>query len=301
MPWAGLRRCRRAAAAFATAAALGGSAARAEMPVDSACFVTGDGVRLCYATDLTADATLPLLVFIPGWTMPAAVWEKQLAFFAGKYPLLAFDPRGQGASAAPGFGYALERRAQDIAELLDRFPGRQAVLIGWSLAVLEALAYVSQRGDERLAGLVLVDNGIGEGPEPPRTAENPFFEALRTRREEALRDFAAAIFRTPTDEALREKIHASALKLDVEDSIALFPRDLPRSYWRAAVYRCAKPVLYLVTPRWREQAQALARHHPRATTRVFEEAGHALFWDEAERFNQELLAFLTGLRGDAVR
>lgn len=269
--------------------------------MDPACFVTGDGARLCYATDLTADPTLPLLVFIPGWTMPAAVWEKQLAFFAGKYPLLAFDPRGQGESAAPGFGYALARRVQDLAELLDRFPGRKVVLIGWSLAVLETLAYVAERGDARLAGLVLVDNSIGEGPEPPRPLQNPFFEELRTRREAALRDFAAAMFHTPVDEALREKILASALKLGVEDSIALFPSDLPRSYWRAAVHRCAKPVLYLVTPRWREQAEALLEKHPQATARVFEAAGHALFWDEAERFNQALLAFLAGLRGDAVR
>ena len=88
------------------------------------CFDTSDQVRLCYSEQLLTDTSTPLLVFIPGWTMPASLWEKQLAYFSGKYSLVAFDPRGQGASAAPNFGYTLERRVQDIKELLDRFPDR---------------------------------------------------------------------------------------------------------------------------------------------------------------------------------
>ena len=38
--------------------------------------------------------------------------------------------------------------------------------MGWSLGVLDSLAYVSAHGDDRLAGLVLVDNSVGEEPAP---------------------------------------------------------------------------------------------------------------------------------------
>ena len=43
---------------------------------------------------------------------------------------------------------------------------RPVLLVGWSLGVLDALAYVHTHGDAALAGLVLVDNSVGEEPAP---------------------------------------------------------------------------------------------------------------------------------------
>lgn len=269
-------------------------------PLNTVCFDTSDAVRLCYAEHLSGDASAPILVFIPGWTMPASLWEKQLAYFSGKYPVVAFDPRGQGASAAPDFGYTLERRVQDIKELLDRFPDRSFILVGWSLAVFEALAYVREYGESRLRGLVLVDSSIGEGPEvPARTGENPFFEELRTNREETLRKFVAAIFQQDPGTQVQDRVLASALKTDVEDSIRLLSYPRPRTYWKETIDAIALPILYLITPRWSDQANELTRRHPQATAHIFEHAGHALFWDEADQFNQALHDFIERL-GDAV-
>jgi len=278
--------------------------ANAETPANTlhtACFDTSDAVRLCYVERLLGDASAPILVFIPGWTMPAALWEKQLAYFSGKYSVVAFDPRGQGASAAPDFGYTLERRTQDIKELLDRFPERPVILVGWSLAVFESLAYVREYGAGRLRGLVLVDNSIGEGPETPaRTGENPFFEELRTNRAETLRKFVAAIFREDPGVQLQDRVLASALKMDVEDSIRLLSYPRPRTYWKETLYTIALPILYLVTPRWTEQATELTHRHPQATSQIFEHAGHALFWDEADPFNRALHDFIERLGYAAV-
>ncbi len=260
------------------------------------CFDTSDQVRLCYAEQLLADISTPLLVFIPGWTMPASLWEKQLDYFSGKYSLVAFDPRGQGASAAPNFGYTLERRVQDIKELLDRFPDRSFILVGWSLAVLESLAYIEQFGENRLSGLVLVDNSIGEGPDGlARTGENPFFEELRTDRKETMRKFGKAMFRTDPGAKVQDRILASALKTDVEDSIRLLSYPRPRAYWKEIIYGVSKPILYLVTPKLGDQAKNLTQKHPRATAKVFEHSGHALFWDEADQFNWTLHDFIKRL------
>ena len=273
-------------------------------PLNTVCFDSSDQVRLCYSAALLSDASKPLLVFIPGWTMPASIWEKQLAYFSGKYSIVAFDPRGQGASAVPDCGYTLERRVQDIQELLERFPDRSFVLVAWSLAVFESLAYVRQYGESRLMGLVLVDNSIGEGPDEPvgpvPTGENPFFAELRTQREETLRDFVAAIFQTAPDRQLQEQILTSALKMPVEDSIRLLSYPRPRAYWRETLHQVSKPVLYLVTPKWSDQAKALTQKHPQATAQIFEHAGHALFWDEADQFNLALDEFINSL-GQADR
>jgi microsomal epoxide hydrolase len=262
----------------------------------SACFDTSDSVRLCYTEQREGDASTPMLVFIPGWTMPASIWEKQLAYFSGKYASVAFDPRGQGDSAVPNFGYTLDRRVADIKELLDRFPGRSIVLVGWSLAVLESLAYVGQYGDNRLSGLVLVDNSIGEGPDgPAASGENPFFEQLRSNRRQTLRKFVAAIFQTDPGAEVQDRVLASALKMSVEDSIRLLSYARPRAYWRAVVAGTTLPILYLVTPRWSDQARALTQKRPRATALIFHHAQHALFWDEADRFNCALEDFVEQL------
>ena len=261
------------------------------------CFDTSDGVRLCYTARLLPDTPAPLLVFVPGWTMPAAIWQRQLDHFANRRSVLAFDPRGQGESAAPDQGYTLDRRILDIKELLDRFPERRIVLVGWSLAVYETLAYATTHGSNRLSGLVLVDNSIGAGtdPSPPSSGENPFFTELRTAREETLRRFAVAIFRDPPDENMHETIVASALKTAVEDSIRLLSYGRPRTEWRDIAFAFPHPLLYLTTPRWRGQAEELVRENPRAAAHVFDNAGHALFWDEAERFNRLIETFLAEL------
>lgn len=296
MSWTAIARIAGIAAASALLlTACAGVAPRTEA-VQTACFDSSDGVRLCYRGHLLDDPAKPLLVFIPGWTMPASLWERQLAHFAGRYSVVAFDPRGQGESAAPDSGYTLDRRTQDIHELLDRFPGRPVVLVGWSLAVLESLAYVDRYGEGRLSGLVLVDNSIGEGPAGPEpTGENPFFAELRADREDAVRKFAAAIFRNDPGAAVRERVVASALKTRVEDSIRLLSYGKPRTYWKENIYRVTRPILYLVTPRYGDQAQALAHKHPDAATRIFADARHALFWDEADAFNLVLDEFMQRL------
>jgi non-heme chloroperoxidase len=275
--------------------------AESQEPLNTVCFDTSDAVRLCYVERLSGDASAPILVFIPGWTMPASLWEKQLSCFSGKYPLVAFDPRGQGASAAPDFGYTLERRVQDIKELLDRFPERSFILVGWSLAVFESLEFVREYGENRLKGLVLVDNSIGEGPDASaRTGKNPFFEELRTNRAETLRKFVAAIFRKDPGTEVQGRVLASALKMDVEDSIRLLSYPRPRTYWKESLYTIALPILYLVTPRWGEQAKELTRRHPQATAQIFEDSGHALFWDEADPFNRAIHDFIERLGYAAV-
>ena len=91
-------------------------AADAAVTVHDRWFRSSDGVRLHYLE--AGPATARTIVFIPGWTMPAWIWTPQIEAFARRYHVIAFDPRGQGQSAAPEFGYTPARRADDIADLL---------------------------------------------------------------------------------------------------------------------------------------------------------------------------------------
>lgn len=250
-------------------------------------FRTSDGVRLHY---LLAGSG-PTLALVPGWCMPAWIFEAQLAALSRDFRVAVLDPRGQGRSEVPRAGYEPVRRGRDVTEFVAELGAPRLVLGGWSLGVLDVLSSVNAAGDARLAGLLLVDNSVGEGPPPPPRA-GTFFRNLRTRRAETVRGFVAAMFRTPRDPAWLEALARDAQRMPVEDSIRLLSYPRPREFWRDTLRATPRPVLYAVRPNFRTQAEELVRHHAAAEADIYESAGHALFVDEAARFNAAAERFL---------
>ena len=258
-------------------------------PARDRTFQTSDGVRLHYieAGPLAAHT----LVLVPGWTMPAWIWSPQIRAFAASYHVVALDPRGQGDSEVALSGYEPNRRGQDIAELIARLGPAPVLLVGWSLGVLDVLAYVHSHGDQRIAGLVLVDNSIGEEPAPVPSRIRPH-TGPPLPPEIMMRRFVRGMFRKPQDPNYLDVLTSVALRTPDYARSALLAYPMPRSYWREAVYSTAKPVFYAVRPLWAAQAENLARRHPAAEIAVFADAGHALFVDDAARFNALLLNFI---------
>lgn len=271
--------------------------ARADSGARDRYFKTSDGVRLHYLEAGRGET----IVFVPGWTMPAEIWEAQIRYFSENFRAVAFDPRAQGRSEIAADGYTVERRAQDIKELLDALGAKPVVLVAWSLGVLESLAYVARHGDARLAALVLVDNSIGE--EPPPVTDPTFLPRLRRERAATVTRFVRGMFRQPRPDGYYQRLIALALRTPHQASIKLLSYPYSRQYWKEIVYRVERPLMYVVNPRFKEQALNLKRNKPDAEIEVFEQAGHALFVDEPERFNRLLADFIrdkTGAPADAA-
>jgi microsomal epoxide hydrolase len=74
--------------------------------------------------------------------------------------------------------------------------------------------------------------------------------------------------------------------------VSLLKIPYPRTFWRATVYETRKPLFFAVTDSLKGQADSLQRNRQDTSTEVFAGAGHALFVDQAERFNASLDAFL---------
>jgi non-heme chloroperoxidase len=278
-----------AAAVLAIVALASLSKAAAQEAVQDRYFITSDGVRLHYLE--AGPATGHTIVFVPGWTMPAWIWQPQLRAFAPRYHVVAFDPRGQGDSDAPSRGYEPVRRSQDIAELVANLAPMPALLVGWSLGVLDTLAYVRAHGDLMVAGLVLVDNSVGEEPPPPPRSRRPgpvMPHAIAMHR------FVTGMFLRRPSDAYLDRLTEATLHTPEAASRALLAYPMPRTYWRDAIYSTEKPVLYVVRPGWlAEQAANLAHNRPGTQIAVFQGAGHALFVDDAARFNALLAGFMT--------
>jgi microsomal epoxide hydrolase len=265
-------------------------AAESGSAAQSRYFVTSDGVRLHYLE--AGPSGGHTIVFVPGWTMPAWIWEPQIEAFARGYHVVAFDPRGQGDSDAPSSGYEPGRRGQDIAELVANLEPVPALLVGWSLGVLDTLAFLRSHGDLKVAGLVLVDNSVGEEPPPPPAPRHHVAPVLP--HVVAMHRFVTGMFRRRQSDAYLDRLTEATLRTPERASRALLAYPVPRTYWRDALYATDKPVLYVVRPGWlSEQAANLARNRPGTQVAVFSDAGHALFVDDAARFNALLAGFLT--------
>ena len=257
---------------------------------------TSDGVRLnlleCKPSTRGEAGRLPdpTVVLLPGWCMPASIWNAQLIALGDRWYTLAIDPRGQGESEIPPGGYTADRRADDLHDVL---LGRErVVLVAWSLGVLEALHYVHRHGSDRLLALALVDNSIGEPP-PPKPSN--FIEELRRARSSTVERFVRSMFAHPIAESQVSHLRECALRMPLESSIALLSYPLPREHWRSVVHAFDRPLAYLITPRYREQAEHLVQARPASRVEVFEQAGHALFVDESTRFNGFLASWIDTL------
>lgn len=266
--------------------------------IRSTSFVTSDGVRLralesCPAGVTPSSSRAPVIAFVTGWSMPASVWRDQLQALATRYCVAALDPRGQGESEVPAGGYDIGRRAEDVRDFLARYP--RVLLVGWSLGALECLEHVGRHGVGRIEGLVLVDSSVGEDPPPPPGAN--FIEALKKDRRAALEEFVRESFRLPRPDTEIEALVKAAQRMPLEASLSLFPSALPREHWRKLARAFPRPLLYVVTPLFAEQAKSLQQNRPQTRIEVFEEAGHALFVDEPAKFNSLLADFAAGIAG----
>lgn len=248
-------------------------------------FETSDHVRLHY---IEAGRGRPIIL-VPGWTMPAWIWQRQIDDLARSWRVIALDPRGQGDSAIPATGYEPHRRGADIAELVGRLGPEKPLVIAWSLGVLDTLAYIHDSGDGAIAGMVLVDNSIGEDPPPVATPPRP---GPKPTREVAMRSFVTSMFAHKQPQPWLDRLTATALRTPAPAAAALLAYPVPRTFWKEAVYATAKPVLYIVRPKFEGQAANLAAHHPAAETHVVKALGHALFVDDASGFNAMVRGFI---------
>lgn len=257
--------------------------------IKSESFVTSDGARLHVLEACPPGAARsPVIAFVPGWSMPAEIWRAQLSALGARHCVAALDPRGQGESEVPAGGYNIERRAQDLGEFIARYP--RVVLVGWSLGALEALECVNRHGHTSVDALVLVDSSVGEEPQPP--SAGGFIESLKTDRRAAMEEFVRDTFRSPREDEEIAALTQAALRMPLEASLSLFPRERPRQHWRDIARSFPKPLLYVVTKEFAEQAHNLAKNRPGTRIEVFEEAGHALFADEPARFNELIERFV---------
>jgi non-heme chloroperoxidase len=256
-------------------------------------FKTTDGMRLHYIE----AGRGPGLLFEPGWTMPAWIWDAQLRHFAGHYHVVALDPRSQGDSDKRSGGNYPERRAQDIDELIKHLNLSPVVLVGWSLGVNELLTYAEQFGGSHVRAYVLVDGFVSDKQDPKFiSVVRGLYQQMQTDRRDFTEKFVRSMYKKPQPEDYIARVVAASMKMPTDTAVAVSVSTITRMDWRPAIARVDRPVLITCETATEGPAVDLIKSMvPSARVELFDNAGHALFVDDSARFNAVLEDFLQHL------
>lgn len=246
------------------------------------------------------------LVFVHGWAMSGAVWQKQLEHFAGSRRVFAVDLPGHGLSAPLEGPLTIRRCGEKLARFLDEERLEGAALIGWSLGA-QVACHAALLNPARVAKLALV-SGTPCFTAPskddrwgvPAAKSKWFARQMRAGFENVLRGFILTFFASgeavsPEEEtAIKNFFFAHAP--DRASALGLLD-DLHASDIREELRRIAVPSLIVhgrddrivpleVTGVW---SGLLAS---RANIVLMPGCGHAPFLTRPELFNRVLETFL---------
>ena len=260
---------------------------------------TQDGIRIHYLE--SGDLASPrALVLIPGWRLPAYLWNEQLEKFSRSMRVLAIDPRSEGESTETPDGNTPEFRARDLHDVLGQLKISEYVLVGWSQGVQDLAAYIQQFGMDSIAGVVIVDSPIYAGPAEIELHQKSS-EATLSRMtldvvypRESMEAMVHSFFLQPHPDLNMEKIVNSTLQTPTATAIAMLMSDYFGVDRRPALAKINKPTLVITpaaSPNF-EAEKAMAATIRGAQFLVVQGSGHAVMIDQQEKFDDALEAFL---------
>jgi non-heme chloroperoxidase len=245
---------------------------------------------------LSAAHQFPSILFVPGWTMPLWIWQSQIDYFSHDYRVVAMDPRSQGQSSQTNDGLYPAARARDIKAVVDQLHLAPVVIVAWSMAVVETMAYVEQFGTGDFAGLILVDNDAGG--RAPADADQDFglLKGVLEDRQKAADGFIRTLnFKKPHPEDYIDKVEKASLQVPTNSAVALLVGYFVADY-RPVLPKIDKPVVICAAKSgYMSTIVAMQKNIPSSKLEIFEGDGHALFVDDPDKFNALVEDFLLNL------
>ena len=264
-------------------------------------FETSDGVLLEFAE--TGDPTGRAVVLIAGFKAAATSWMYQVpALEKAGYRVIAFDPRGHGASEKPMHGANMRRQGTDLHELLLHLELRDVALVGGAMGASTVWSSVSQFGTDGISGIVSVDQTprmLNDDDWPhgfygydESNAETAFEDGIPDTRRHAV--WRKGVVRT---RRLVKAMAGGDRHLSTPELLVL--QDHASSDWRETIAGTEVPVLFVAGSEsefWpSSHAEAAASLAPQGSSVVLDKDGHAANIEQPAAFNAVLLEFLARL------
>jgi non-heme chloroperoxidase len=263
---------------------------------------TTSGMRIHYLQTGEAKSTRAL-VLIPGWRLPASLWNGQLKTFASMTRVTAVDPRSQGASTRTSDGNTPETRARDLHDVLANLGVSRSVLVGWSQGAQDVAAYLQQFGTDSVAGVVLVDSPVSAGPgeidvhrEFAKTVLSGI-SVYASHPHEYSEGMVRSLFKKPHPDLDLQKLVNSTLQTPTDVGVAMLVADIFGADRRPALAKLSIPALVIASadsPLLDAQKE-MASTIPGSKFVTIAGTGHAVFVDDPATFNDALRTFVQSL------
>jgi non-heme chloroperoxidase len=264
--------------------------------------VLANGVRLDYVEQGDPGGTP--VVFLHGVTDSWHSFARVLPLLPPDIHAFAISQRGHGDSSRPASGYHLADMADDVAAFLDVVQLPRAIIVGHSMGASVAQRFAIDHSD-RTSALVLVGAFA--------TYQEPEFEAFVRTSILPLTD--------PIDAGFARKWQLSTLAREMDpahlDTVVAETLKVPAFVWHAAFSGfletgdCTSELASVTAPtlliRGGRDTYASAAAQARllqvirhAQLITCEQHGHAVHWEDPERFVHDLVPFLTSSHVSAV-
>jgi pimeloyl-ACP methyl ester carboxylesterase len=257
-------------------------------------------VRLPYA-EQGDPAGLPVIL-LHGVTDSWRSFEPVLPHLPASIRALALTQRGHGDAERPATGYRTRDFSEDVAAFAEALGLGPAVVVGHSMGATNAQRFAIDHPG-RTRGLVLAASFAAYRGNP---AVEEFWETGVSGLEDPI---APRFVREFQESTLAQPVPPVFLDTVVRESMKV-----PARVWRAvfegfreddvagALGRIRVPALIVWGARdalcSRRDQEALQAAIVGSRLVVYEDAGHAVHWEEPERFARDLVAFARGLAGN---
>ena len=276
--------------------------------------VTGHGgTRLSVPEFGTADG--PPILLIHGWSQCHLSWLRQFTGpLADGFRLIAPDLRGHGQSEKPAEPEAYNTSAPwagDIAAIVGQLGLNRPLLVGWSMGGKVLMDYLRVHGDAAISGAAYVGTAATSGKHQPASAAaqrsgDPavaaldMYEADLDANLRATAAFVAACTaQPPAPEVLAWMVGFNMLCPPHVRAAARLRHD----DYKPDLGRTSCPSLIIAGAREQIMPMALTDELsgalPQAETLIYDQSGHAPFWEEHDRFNADLARFAAHCHGSA--
>jgi pimeloyl-ACP methyl ester carboxylesterase len=241
------------------------------------------------------DATGVPVVLLHGVTDSWRSFEPVLPHLPDDVRAIAVTLRGHGDAPKPEAGYQIEDLAGDVIALMDELALGQAIVVGHSMGTMVAENIAVER-PERVLGLVLA----GTFGQPQRACPGllevraEFGDIQDPIARGVAHEFQASTTARPLDPGQLDVFVDESLKVPARVWREAF-RAFPEVDYSAELRSLRAPALLV----WGDQDVLIPRAEqdllldtlPDARLEVYEGTGHAVHWDEPERFAGDVAAF----------
>lgn len=270
---------------------------------------SADGVSL--AVEARGDPAAPEILFIHGLRQSRLSWDKQFddPALAG-FRIVRFDLRGHGDSDKPAEDEAYadaDRWADDVAAVIEAAGLRRPVIVGWSLGGYVAGAYLRKYGAERVAGFNLVDAVTKLSPDLLTPLAGAYAATATSsdlaERHAATVEFLLACFhQAPSDEELHRMLVINGMTPSAvnEGFLKSTTPDLEPTFgtYEGSILLTHGAHDRLVRLTMSERIRALS---PKHRLSIFNQSGHSPFYEEPDRYNRELAAYVAEMNAASRR